>query len=149
METSLTMIEKCKKIIIRSLAVSCLCVTLTSPALSETKLNPNQIKALFPGVFTGTIKDKYDFNLTGHENGKLLGSGWGVTGEGRWSIENQKFCMHFWLLKNGKKCRTLYKKTKNSYLGRRDDGQVWITFKRMPMPRRVQEQTVAPFKAQN
>lgn len=142
------MFENLKRTLTRTLFLACFCCSFTSIAHAETKLSTTQIKGLFPGIFSGTIKDKYDFNLTGHENGKLIGSGWGLTGEGRWSIENQKFCMHFWVLKKGKKCRTLYKLTHNTYLGRRDDGQVWITFKRMPLPRKVQEQTMSPFKAQ-
>ena len=137
--------------LIKYLTVITLFFTILAPshAAAESRLSTSQIKALFPGHFSGTIKGKYDFALTGHTNGKLVGSGWGITGEGRWSIEKNKFCMHFWVLKKGKKCRTLYRTSKNNYIGRRDDGKSWIVFKRMPLPRKIHSSTQPPFSENN
>ena len=83
----------------RRLAVVAVGVLLfTIPVSAAQRLTENQIRALAPGHYIGSWKNKISVNLQLERNGSIHGYVKGVYRSGKWYVSKGRFCLEFSIL---------------------------------------------------
>jgi hypothetical protein len=65
---------------------------LTQPANAAGSIQPQALKALFPGNFEALVHG-YSVSFTAHKDGSLVGRHAFATDSGRWSIKRGRLCI--------------------------------------------------------
>lgn len=73
-------------------------LVLGQPASAAEKLTEAQIRALAPGQYVGSWKNKISVNLRLDPNGSIYGYVKGIYRRGSWYVDNGQFCLTFSIL---------------------------------------------------
>jgi len=105
-----------------------------SAGISAESLKGSEIRALFPGQFSGTWKGQHRVTISVSQNGTLAGSAGIMSDTGSWSVAGRKLCVTFksWT-KNNRHCGEVYK-SGNSYLGFVENGKPMLQSARSSRP---------------
>ena len=101
-----------------------------SAAAAADRLSPREIRALFPGSFTGTWQGKHTIAIVAGEDGSLAGAVGSSTDTGVWSISGRQLCVTFktWT-ENVKQCGEVFKQGE-FYIGFIQDGKPQLQFQK-------------------
>jgi hypothetical protein len=88
------------KYLTRIAAASLLGVFFMQPAAADT-LEPQALKALFPGSFTAQVHG-YDVSFVAHSDGSLVGKSQQGTDTGEWSVQQGQLCIMLTSWLNGR-----------------------------------------------
>jgi hypothetical protein len=77
----------------RIIVVVCALLFLSFPTAAAERLTTAQIKALAPGTYVGTWKNKRQLNLRLSPDGTVAGTVDGVRHSGKWYASNGNLCL--------------------------------------------------------
>lgn len=100
-------------------------------SIGAERLESAEIRALFPGQFSGTWKGQHRVTVDVSPNGTLAGSAGLMSDTGVWSILGRKLCVTFksWT-KNVRQCGEVFK-TGTHYIGFVEDGKPMLQFRKV------------------
>jgi hypothetical protein len=98
-------------------AAALACVLFISPAHSDS-LEPQEVRALFPGRYVVRVMNTLELTVSMHANGMVKGKANGETDTGRWSVEGSQLCITWSKWNNGRKDCSNLKRSGNIVKGK-------------------------------
>ena len=105
-------------------------MTSLSPASAAERLTAKQIRALFPGSFTGIWQNTNRVSIKAERDGTLAGVAGGMTDSGVWQVNGRRLCVTFksWT-QNKQRCGEVFRDGAQ-YIGFIEDGKPQLQFQR-------------------